>query len=229
MKYDTLQVIYDIRSVPPWNTTILTIMRTCMSTTFPTCTTKRIPTTKQHNHTHSHDAANGHGHVHENTQAVLNRLSRAIGHLESVRKMVADGRDCSEVLIQIAAVRAAITNIGKVILQDHIQHCIGRRCRARRRAGPRRAVSGDRQVCEITKAPPGLCPRSGVPKTQRAASRRDSPALIFMELLCGAPLGFIFSGSNAGSDGALRTAALSRSRCSLRKAGSWPSAACGCR
>ena len=77
-----------------------------------------------HNHTHSHDAANGHGHVHENTQAVLNRLSRAIGHLESVRKMVEDGRDCSEVLIQIAAVRSAINNIGKVILQDHIQHCI---------------------------------------------------------------------------------------------------------
>ena len=77
-----------------------------------------------HNHAHSHDAANGHGHVHENTQAVLNRLSRAIGLLESVRKMVDDGRDCSEVLIQIAARRAAITNIGKVILQDHIQHCI---------------------------------------------------------------------------------------------------------
>lgn len=77
-----------------------------------------------HEHTHGHDHAEGHGHVHENTQAVLNRLSRAIGHLESVRKMVENGRDCSEVLIQIAAVRAAITNIGKVILQDHIQHCI---------------------------------------------------------------------------------------------------------
>ena len=79
-----------------------------------------------HNHedAHSHDHAEDHGHVHENTQAVLNRLSRAIGHLESVRKMVENGRDCSEVLIQIAAVRAAITNIGKVILQDHIQHCI---------------------------------------------------------------------------------------------------------
>ena len=76
-----------------------------------------------HHETDTHDA-NGHGHVHENTQAVLNRLSRAIGHLESVRKMVENGRDCSEVLIQIAAVRAAITNIGKVILQDHIQHCI---------------------------------------------------------------------------------------------------------
>ncbi len=77
-----------------------------------------------HEHPHTHDHAVGHGHVHENTQAVLNRLSRAIGHLESVRKMVENGRDCSEVLIQIAAVRAAITNIGKVILQDHIQHCI---------------------------------------------------------------------------------------------------------
>ena len=73
-----------------------------------------------HEHAHSHDHAEDHGHVHENTQAVLNRLSRAIGHLESVRKMVENGRDCSEVLIQIAAVRAAITNIGKVILEDHI-------------------------------------------------------------------------------------------------------------
>ena len=77
-----------------------------------------------HEHPHTHDHAVGHGHVHESTQAVLNRLSRAIGHLESVRKMVENGRDCSEVLIQIAAVRSAINNIGKVILQDHIQHCI---------------------------------------------------------------------------------------------------------
>ena len=65
-----------------------------------------------------------HPHVHENKRVVINRLSRAIGHLESVRRMVENGRDCSEVLIQIAAVRSAINNIGKVILQDHIQHCI---------------------------------------------------------------------------------------------------------
>ena len=81
-----------------------------------------IAHTHEHEHDHAHDHA--HPHVHENTKAVLNRLSRAIGHLQSVRKMVEDGRDCSEVLIQIAAVRSAINNIGKVILQDHIQHCI---------------------------------------------------------------------------------------------------------
>ena len=79
-----------------------------------------------HDETHNHDHADGptHGHVHENTKAVVNRLSRAIGHLESVKRMVEDGRDCSEVLVQIAAVRSAINNIGKVILQDHIQHCL---------------------------------------------------------------------------------------------------------
>ena len=79
-----------------------------------------------HEETHNHDHADGHahGHVHENTKAVVNRLSRAIGHLESVKRMVEDGRDCSEVLVQIAAVRSAINSIGKVILQDHIQHCL---------------------------------------------------------------------------------------------------------
>lgn len=63
-------------------------------------------------------------HKHENTKAVINRLSRAIGHLQSVKKMVEDGRDCSEILIQIAAVRNAINNTGKIILQDHINHCV---------------------------------------------------------------------------------------------------------
>ena len=70
-------------------------------------------------HGHSH-----HGHTHENTKAVLNRLSRAIGHLQSVKRMIEEGRDCSEVLIQIAAVRSAIDNTGKVILQDHLKHCV---------------------------------------------------------------------------------------------------------
>ena len=60
-----------------------------------------------HDHEH-HGHGHGHTHSHEHTKAVLNRLSRAIGHLQSVRNMVEEGRDCSEVLIQIAAVRSAI-------------------------------------------------------------------------------------------------------------------------
>lgn len=71
-------------------------------------------------HTHEH----GHGHTHTNTKAVINRLSRAIGHLESIKRMVEEGRDCSEVLIQLSAVKSAINNTGKVILKDHIEHCL---------------------------------------------------------------------------------------------------------
>ena len=73
--------------------------------------------------THSH-GERGHHHSHAQTKAVLNRLSRAIGHLESIKRMVEDGRDCSEVLIQLSAVKSAINNTGKIILQDHIEHCI---------------------------------------------------------------------------------------------------------
>ena len=75
-----------------------------------------------HNHTHDHSAP--HGHVHENQKAVVNRLARAIGHLEKVKRMVEEGHDCSEVLVQLAAVRSAIDNTGKVILQDHMRHCM---------------------------------------------------------------------------------------------------------
>ena len=80
-----------------------------------------VPT---HAHSHTEAHSHSHPHVHESKKNVVNRLARAIGHLEKVKRMVEDDCDCAEVLIQIAAVRAAITNIGKVILQDHIQHCI---------------------------------------------------------------------------------------------------------
>ena len=55
---------------------------------------------------------------------IVDNLSRAIGHLTSVKKMVEDDRECTDVLIQIAAVRSAITSIGKAILQQHLTHCI---------------------------------------------------------------------------------------------------------
>ena len=86
----------------------------------------------EHHHEHEHDHAylhahgipHSHSHVHENQKAVLNRLSRAIGHLEKVKRMVEEGHDCSEVLIQLAAVRSALDNTGKVILKDHMRHCM---------------------------------------------------------------------------------------------------------
>lgn len=77
-----------------------------------------------HAYLHAHGIAHSHGHVHANQKAVINRLARAIGHLEKVKRMVEEGYDCSEVLVQLAAVRSALDNAGKVILQDHMRHCM---------------------------------------------------------------------------------------------------------
>ena len=79
-----------------------------------------------HEHSHSHEHMHDHGHVHspEEKKAVINRLSKAIGHLEAVKRMVEKDADCSDVLIQLAAVRSAINNTGKVVLKNHLNHCI---------------------------------------------------------------------------------------------------------
>ena len=82
----------------------------------------------EHIHTHTGDEEQRymhiHGHIHENQKAVVNRLARAIGHLEKVKRMVEEGDDCTEVLVQLAAVRSALDNTGKVLLKDHMRHCM---------------------------------------------------------------------------------------------------------
>ncbi len=65
-----------------------------------------------------------HHHSEEHRREVSNRLARAIGHLQKVKQMVDNDEDCSDVLIQLAAVKSAINNTGKVILKDHMEHCI---------------------------------------------------------------------------------------------------------
>lgn len=86
-------------------------------------------------HTHEHADANGktvahahgdHGHIHSHTQTklVLNRMAKIIGHLEATKSMVEDGRDCTEVLNQLAAIRSAVNGVSKIIMMDHMEHCI---------------------------------------------------------------------------------------------------------
>ena len=89
-----------------------------------------------HYHTHDHDDAHvhsgegehhhNHSHTHDPQQvrAIVNRLKRSIGHLDKVRRMVEDGEDCADVLIQLSAVKSEINNTGKLILKQHMEHCI---------------------------------------------------------------------------------------------------------
>ena len=80
---------------------------------------------KEHNHPHPHGHVH-HKHIHSEAEkkAVTNRLSKAAGHIEAIKRMVDNDTDCSEILIQLAAVRAAINNTGNLVLKNHISHCI---------------------------------------------------------------------------------------------------------
>lgn len=61
---------------------------------------------------------------HTKTRQVANRLARVEGHVRSIRAMVVDGRPCPDVLIQIAAARGALDQAARVLLEDHLAHCI---------------------------------------------------------------------------------------------------------
>ncbi|MBQ8280350.1 MAG: metal-sensing transcriptional repressor [Roseburia sp.] len=85
----------------------------------------KIRMEKLHEHMHEEmQLLHKHVHSEEEKKKIVNRLSKAIGHMEAVKNMVLRDEDCSEVLIQLAAVRSEINNTGKVVLKNHISHCI---------------------------------------------------------------------------------------------------------
>ena len=67
-------------------------------------------------HTHHHDP--------QEKKRQINRISRIIGHLEHIKKMMENDEDCSDVLVQISAVRSALNGLGKAIIKEHMTHCI---------------------------------------------------------------------------------------------------------
>ena len=73
---------------------------------------------------HAHDHSHPHVHSEEHKKRMLNRLSRAIGHLQSVKHMIENDVDCNEVLVQLTAVKSAIANTGKEIAKEHLTHCL---------------------------------------------------------------------------------------------------------
>ena len=57
-------------------------------------------------------------------KAVTNRLARAIGHMEYVKRMVEDGRDPSDIVIQLSAVKSAVNATGIMMIEDQIDECL---------------------------------------------------------------------------------------------------------
>lgn len=62
--------------------------------------------------------------VHETHPAIIKRLRRAEGHLRSITTMLEAGRSCLDIAQQLQAVERAIVNAKRVLIQDHIDHCL---------------------------------------------------------------------------------------------------------
>jgi DNA-binding FrmR family transcriptional regulator len=60
----------------------------------------------------------------ESAAAVLNRLRRAQGQLAGVIAMVESGRDCTEVVTQLAAVSRALDRAGFKIVASGMRQCL---------------------------------------------------------------------------------------------------------
>jgi CsoR family transcriptional regulator, copper-sensing transcriptional repressor len=52
------------------------------------------------------------------------RLKRIAGQVAGVQRMLADDRYCVDVLLQVAAARAALAEVGKVVMKSHVQTCL---------------------------------------------------------------------------------------------------------
>ncbi len=63
-------------------------------------------------------------HPHQQTKAVVNQLARTAGHVTSIKQMVEQGRPCPDVLVQLAAVRAAVDRAARLVLEDHVESCL---------------------------------------------------------------------------------------------------------
>ena len=61
---------------------------------------------------------------HAHHQEVITRLKRAEGHLRSTIEMIANGRSCVTVAQQLQAVENAVANARRILIQDHIDHCL---------------------------------------------------------------------------------------------------------
>lgn len=63
-------------------------------------------------------------HTHQSHPQIAARLRRAHGHLAKVIAMLEEQAPCSDIAQQLFAVEKAVTNAKRVLIHDHIDHCL---------------------------------------------------------------------------------------------------------
>ena len=80
---------------------------------------------------------------HESHPDVINRLKRADGHLQKIIRMMEDGRPCAELAQQLHAVERAVGQAKRILIQDHVDHCLEQSLSGETDAKTARALVGE--------------------------------------------------------------------------------------
>lgn len=62
-----------------------------------------------------------------------NRVKRISGQVEGIQRMIENDRYCVDILLQIAAARAALDQLGKQVLSAHVETCVAEAFASRNR------------------------------------------------------------------------------------------------
>ncbi len=62
--------------------------------------------------------------THKKRKAVIDRLSRIEGHIGGIKRMIVEDRPCASLIIQVAAVQAALKKVGLILIEDHLETCM---------------------------------------------------------------------------------------------------------
>lgn len=57
-------------------------------------------------------------------KAIDTRLAAIEGHIKGVRQMIADGKSCEEIILQLSAIEGSVTKLAKIMLKNHLNHCV---------------------------------------------------------------------------------------------------------
>jgi CsoR family transcriptional regulator, copper-sensing transcriptional repressor len=79
-------------------------------------------------------------------QQALARLKRIEGQVRGLHRMVEEGRYCADVLTQVAAVHEALRGVGKLLMRNHLEHCV---TGALRSGDPRRAEATWQEILDL--------------------------------------------------------------------------------
>jgi DNA-binding FrmR family transcriptional regulator len=60
----------------------------------------------------------------EEKEDVLRRLNRIEGQVKGIKRLVDEDTYCVDVMTQVSSVHEALRSVGKILMRNHLQHCV---------------------------------------------------------------------------------------------------------